>query len=119
VIAPRTPAFGVHSPDKHWVVATQPQLTMEYIGTKLDPFYKNRMRSLRSVDDVVAALHGAVAAAGQLNRTYFVFTSDHVSNTGQHNTGVVLCATSDLSGALCSGAAHGPVQPRRVQASAV
>ena len=49
VIAPRTPSFGVHSPDKHWLVATQPPLTKEYIGAKIDPFYKNRLRSLRSV----------------------------------------------------------------------
>jgi hypothetical protein len=32
VIAPRTPAYNVHSPDKHWVVATQPKITSEYEG---------------------------------------------------------------------------------------
>lgn len=41
------------------------------------------MRSLRSVDDIVAALHGAVKAAGQLDRTYFFFTSDHGLHMGQ------------------------------------
>ena len=76
VIAPRTPSFGVSSHDKHWIVATQPKLTQSYIEKKIDNFYKNRMRALRSVDDVVAGLHDAVAQAGQLDRTYFIFTSD-------------------------------------------
>ena len=40
VIAPRTPAFNVSAPDKHWIVATQPSLTQDYIDTKVDPFYK-------------------------------------------------------------------------------
>ena len=83
VIAPRTPAFNVSSPDKHWIVATQPKLTAEYTSSKIDDFYKNRMRSLRSVDDIVADLHNAVKAAGQLDRTYFFFTSDHGLHMGQ------------------------------------
>ena len=41
------------------------------------------MRSLRSVDDIVAAAHAAVSAAGQLEKTYFVFTSDHGLHMGQ------------------------------------
>jgi len=83
VIAPRTPSFGRSCPDKHWIVATQPKLTQDYIHSKLDDFYKNRMRSLRSVDDIVTALYGAVEAAGQLDRTYFIFTSDHGLHMGQ------------------------------------
>jgi hypothetical protein len=60
VIAPRTPAFGVHSPDKHWIVATQPALTSQYASETIDKFYKNRLRSLRSVDDIVAVRDGGV-----------------------------------------------------------
>ena len=41
------------------------------------------MRSLRSVDDIVAAFHAAVSAAGQLGRTYFFFTADHGLHMGQ------------------------------------
>ena len=40
-----------------------------------------------SVDDIVASLHGAVRAAGQLGRTYFVFTADHGLHMGQYNLG--------------------------------
>ena len=87
VIAPRTPAFNVSSPDKHWVVATQPTLTDEYASKKIDAFYKNRLRSLRSVDDIVADMYAAVEEAGQLNQTYFIFTSDHGLHMGQFNLG--------------------------------
>ena len=55
----------MHSPDKHWVVATQPAITHEYANKTIDAFYKNRMRSLRSVDDIVQEAHAAVAAMGQ------------------------------------------------------
>merc|ERR1711998_32902 len=67
VIAPRTAAFNVSSPDKHWIVATQPSLTQSYVDKTIDGFYKNRMRSLRSVDDIVQGLYNAVEQAGQLD----------------------------------------------------
>ena len=41
------------------------------------------MRSLRSVDDIIAGAHAAISIAGQLDRTYFVFTSDHGLHMGQ------------------------------------
>ncbi len=65
------------STDKHWVVATQPKLTRDYVEKTIDAFYKNRMRSLRSVDDIVATLHAEIEMAGRLDTTYFVFTGDH------------------------------------------
>jgi N-acetylglucosamine-6-sulfatase len=79
VIAPRTPAYNVHSPDKHWIVATQPAITTAYAEKKLDSFYKNRLRSLRSVDDIIAAMHATVEKHSLLNNTYFVFTSVRLS----------------------------------------
>ena len=85
--APRTPAYNVHSPDKHWVVATQPKITRAYEESKIDPFFRDRLRSLRSVDDVVHAAHTLVASYGQLSRTYFVFTSDHGLHMGQYRLG--------------------------------
>ena len=81
--APRTASWNVTSPTKHWVVATQPALTADYVRTHIDAFYQNRLRSLRSVDDIVAALHGAVQRAGRLDTTYFFFTSDHGLHMGQ------------------------------------
>jgi N-acetylglucosamine-6-sulfatase len=69
--APRTPAWNVHSPDKHWVVATQPKITEDYAAKKIDAFYQNRLRSLRSVDDIVHDAYALLAThpANQLNNT--------------------------------------------------
>lgn len=39
VIAPRTPAFNVSSPDKHWIVATQPLLSEDYTSKQIDDLY--------------------------------------------------------------------------------
>ena len=73
--APRTASFGVHSPDKHWVVATQPALTPSYAEDKIDSFFRDRLRSLRSVDDIVAGAYAMLRDYGALNSTYFIFTS--------------------------------------------
>ena len=83
VIAPRTKSWNVTSKDKHWVVATQPKLTHDYVEERIDSFYKNRLRSLRSVDDIIATLHAEIDAAGRLDTTYFVFTGDHGLHMGQ------------------------------------
>jgi hypothetical protein len=82
-IAPRTPAYNVSSPDKHWLVAVQDPISEQYQTDKIDGFYKNRLRSLRSVDDIVSALYAEVETAGQLNNTFFIFTSDHGLHMGQ------------------------------------
>ena len=39
--------------------------------------FRNRWRTLMSVDDVIAAVVGAVDAAGLLDETYFFYSSDH------------------------------------------
>jgi len=49
----RTKAFGVASPDKHWIVAQQPPLTKKDEAT-IDETFRNRARTLFSVDDIVA-----------------------------------------------------------------
>ena len=69
--APRTGAWNVHSPDKHWVVATQPEITDDYAKKKIDAFYQNRLRSLRSVDDILHDAYALIAShpAKQLNNT--------------------------------------------------
>jgi len=87
IIAPRTKSFNVSSPDKHWIVATQPELTHKYVEEKIDAFYRNRFRSLRSVDDIVFEAYTAVKEAGQLDRTYFFYTSDHGFHMGQFRLG--------------------------------
>ena len=85
--APRTASYNVASPDKHWVVATQPAITREYEASKVDPFFRNRLRSLRSVDDIVHDAHALIGSYAALDRTYFVLTSDHGLHMGQYRLG--------------------------------
>ena len=47
------------------------------------------MRTLQSVDDLVAAQFAAVAAAGAMDKTVFIYTSDHGYHSGQW--GVAYC----------------------------
>ena len=51
----------------------------------LDWVYQTRAESLLSYDDLVGAAVAALAASGQLNNTYIVFTSDNGYHLGQFN----------------------------------
>ena len=42
-----------------------------------DHIWRRRLRSLLSVDDLVAGHFSAVREAGALGKTVFVYTSDH------------------------------------------
>ena len=48
-----------------------------------DHVWRRRLRSLRSVDDMVQALFDVVAGHGQLDKTVFVYASDHGYHSGQ------------------------------------
>ena len=50
----------------------------------LDKEYRNRLRTLQAVDEAVLAIHARIASLGQLDRTYFLFTSDNGFHLGQH-----------------------------------
>ena len=50
----------------------------------LDASYRNRLRTLRAVDEAVLAIYRRIESLGQLGRTYFVFTSDNGYHLGQH-----------------------------------
>eukprot|EP00040_Diaphanoeca_grandis_P009007 m.47205 g.47205 ORF g.47205 m.47205 type:complete len:745 (-) comp20446_c0_seq1:240-2474(-) len=86
--APRTPSWNVVSKDKHrWLSDLSPMdpITTEYS----DHLWRRRLRSLQSVDELVERHFAAVEAAGALNRTVFVYTSDHGYHSGQW--GVAYC----------------------------
>ena len=51
----------------------------------IDAIWRNRWRALLAVDDLVEALVATVDARGQMEETYFCFTSDHGFRLGQHN----------------------------------
>ena len=81
--APRTPQYNASGVGKHWVVAEQPPLT-PVLEAGIDRIFALRHRALLSVDDIVRDVVAAVDAAGQLNNTYFLYTSDHGYSLGTY-----------------------------------
>ena len=80
--APRTASWNFSAVDHHWMIAQQPPMTAEE-AMHSDALFRARHQALLAVDDLVAAVHAEVAAAGQLGNTYFLFTSDHGFRLGQ------------------------------------
>ena len=83
-IAPRTPSFNeADVSDKPALVAGLDPLTPPEIG-EIDELYRNRLRSLQAVDEALAGLIALLAEHGQLDSTYFLFTTDNGYHMGQH-----------------------------------
>jgi extracellular sulfatase Sulf len=66
----------------HWLIEYQPPLTPALVNFS-DELYARRIRSLFSVDDLVAEVFDVLTATGQLDNTYVFYTSDHGYNLGQ------------------------------------
>ena len=78
----RTPNFNYSATDHHWCVAQQPPITQaQAVG--IDSLFRDRWRTLLSVDDMVEGLVETVADLGVEDHTYFFFSSDHGYNLGQ------------------------------------
>ena len=81
--APRTPNFGVDSPEKVSWIAENPAFNSN-ITRFIDQLYKDRMRTLISADDLVNELFEVLSMnTSVLNNTYVIFTSDHGFHMGQ------------------------------------
>lgn len=50
----------------------------------LDEWYRDRLRSLRSVDELVDAVMRKAEKLGILDKTYFIYTSDNGYSVGEH-----------------------------------
>ena len=70
--------------DHHGNIATEPMLTTQ-VGEVITDIFKNRWRTLMSVDDVIASVIGEVESLGLLSTTYFFYSSDHGFQLGQFN----------------------------------
>jgi len=68
----------------HGVVAKQPLLTAEAAAVVTGAF-KNRWRTLMSVDDVIADVIALCERLGVVDNTYFFFSSDHGFQLGEFN----------------------------------
>jgi N-acetylglucosamine-6-sulfatase len=84
--APRTPAYNASKEqlaNHHWLIAQQGPITTRQ-GETIDELFRDRWRTLLSVDDAIASMVAALTELGVLESTYIIITSDHGYNLGQH-----------------------------------
>ncbi len=82
--APRPPNYNEpDTSDKPAWVRGLPPLT-ERVQGAIDVLYRKRLASLLSVDDLISGVFDALRAAGQLDNTYVVFSSDNGFHLGNH-----------------------------------
>lgn len=72
--------------DKPTFISSLPPLTPQQID-RSDEFYRQQLRSLLAVEDMLDSLVVALEAAGVMERTYIFFTSDNGFHIGEHRLG--------------------------------
>jgi N-acetylglucosamine-6-sulfatase len=99
------PAWPAHEPrpvnwnasfasraDHHGNIATEPLITEE-AAKVITGVFKNRWRTLMSVDDLIAALFAECESLGILDNTYIFYSSDHGFQVGAvYSVDTVPCA---------------------------
>lgn len=84
VALPKSPAFNEEDVgDKPLIVRSKPLLTDAQVRA-LRELHQQSLESLQAVDRGVAAIVGALRAAGELDNTIIVFTSDNGLMMGEH-----------------------------------
>ena len=84
--APRTKAFNRDTskdPAKHWLMMSQPRTMSNKTVNKVDEVFRNRWRTLMSVDVMVEKVVHALEQYKMLDNTYIMLTSDHGYHLGQ------------------------------------
>jgi len=85
--SPRPPSFNCTAKQRanhHPTIAAMDMFTNKTVEC-IDNVYKNRWRTLMSVDDVIKAVIDVTEELGVLNNTYFFYTSDHGFQLGELN----------------------------------
>jgi arylsulfatase A-like enzyme len=83
VKVPRTKHFNPDEPSGvSWIkdLPQQDESTIEYN----DHFYRQRLRALQGVDELVDLIITRLETSGQLDNTYIIYTSDNGYHIGQH-----------------------------------
>ena len=80
--APRTPNYNYSAADHHYVIRSQPILTSKE-GDESDALFRDRWRSLLSVDDITKDVVSLLEKYDQVDNTYILWTSDHGFQLGQ------------------------------------
>jgi N-acetylglucosamine-6-sulfatase len=82
--APRTPSYNESDvSDKPQFIQRSAPLSSA-VQNRIDDLYRKRLQSLQAVDESVQKLIETLKSNGQLENTYFVFTSDNGFHLGQH-----------------------------------
>jgi N-acetylglucosamine-6-sulfatase len=81
--APRGPAFDTLPTDAPPWLAVRPPLTAKQEAT-IDRSYRMRAQSVQAVDNLIARLRAALAATGEAENTYVVFSSDNGFHLGEY-----------------------------------
>nr|CAD7455639.1 unnamed protein product [Timema tahoe] len=80
----KTPNFNIsNTTSKHWLLRMSPTPLPGNMLPTLDDVYRNRWKTLLTVDDMVETVISELNNLGILNDTYIVFTSDHGYHVGQ------------------------------------
>ena len=75
--APKTPNYNKSDSNKHAFVGTNPFIT-ENASWWIDQLYRDRLRSLLSVDDLVKDIVELLNQyPTEMDNTYILYTSDH------------------------------------------
>ncbi|OWF54742.1 N-acetylglucosamine-6-sulfatase-like isoform X2 [Mizuhopecten yessoensis] len=83
VKAPRDGSFNMHGSDKHWLIRQAITPMMNESVQYLDSIYRDRWRTLLSVDDMVENLVDQLTKKGLIDNTYIFFSSDNGYHVGQ------------------------------------
>ncbi len=82
--APRPPSFNEDDvSDKPMLIRSRPPLNADDVAD-IDLEYRNRLRSLQAVDEMIASLVAALETTGQLDNTLIVYTADQGFAMGEH-----------------------------------
>ena len=76
------PPRAVLLQDKHRLLREAPAPLPDSVLHTMDEVYRNRWRTLVSVDELVEALVEQLGKMGVLEDTYLMFTSDHGYHLG-------------------------------------
>ena len=83
--APRIPNFNYvdeENEQKHWFIRQQPRPLNDTFVEMVDDIFRNRWRTLLSVDDMVDAVMLKLEEKNLLDDTVVIFTSDHGYHLG-------------------------------------
>ena len=83
VVVPRTPNFNPDKPSGASWIHRLPQQNQTNIDFN-DDFYRNRLRSLQAVDEMIDSLMKRLEDAGVLDNTHVFFSTDNGYSIGHH-----------------------------------